>query len=74
MRLRLSDQDVAFRDEMREFFTTKVPQEIRDKVRDRRELTKDDIVESQRVLNAAGLAVPGWPVERGGRDWRNLQR
>ncbi len=74
MRLRLSDQDVAFRDEMREFFTTKVPQEIRDKVRDRRELTKDDIVESQRVLNAAGLAVPGWPVEWGGRDWTNLQR
>jgi alkylation response protein AidB-like acyl-CoA dehydrogenase len=74
MRLRLSDQDVAFRDEMREFFTTKVPQEIRDKVRDRRELTKDDIVESQRTLNAAGLAVPGWPVEWGGRDWTNLQR
>ncbi|TCI95639.1 acyl-CoA dehydrogenase family protein [Aeromicrobium sp. IC_218] len=74
MRLRLSDQDVAFRDEMREFFTTQVPQEIRDKVRDRRELTKDDIVQAQRVLNAGGLAVPGWPVEWGGKDWTNLQR
>jgi len=26
------------------------------------------------VLNAAGLAVPHWPVEWGGRDWTPLQR
>ncbi len=34
-----------------------------------RELTKDQFVESMRILNAAGLAVPHWPVEWGGRDW-----
>ena len=74
MRLELSTHDAAFREEMRTFFTTAVPQEIRDTVAARRELTKDQIVESQRVLNAAGLAVPGWPVEWGGRDWSPLQR
>ena len=26
------------------------------------------------ILNAAGLAVPHWPVEWGGRDWTPLQR
>ncbi|WP_435747771.1 acyl-CoA dehydrogenase family protein [Nocardioides sp. SYSU DS0663] len=74
MQLELSAEDAAFRDEMRTFFTTEVPQEIRDAVAERRELTKDQIVESQRVLNAHGLAVPNWPVEWGGQDWSPLRR
>ena len=74
MRLELSPEDAAFREEMRTFFTTAVPQEIRDAVAARRELTKDQIVESQRILNEHGLAVPNWPVEWGGQDWTPLQR
>jgi alkylation response protein AidB-like acyl-CoA dehydrogenase len=74
MRLELSADDAAFRDEMRTFFTTEVPQEIRDAVASRSELTKDQIVTSQQVLNAAGLAVPNWPTEWGGQDWSPLRR
>ncbi|MGY1730977.1 acyl-CoA dehydrogenase family protein [Geodermatophilus sp. SYSU D01045] len=74
MRLQLSPEMEAFRDEMRTFFTTQVPQEIRDTVAAHRHLTRDQYVEAQRVLNAAGLAVPHWPVEHGGRDWTPLQR
>ena len=74
MRLRLSDQDAAFRERMRTFFTTQVPQDLRDAVAARQELTKDHTVRAQRVLNAAGLAVPAWPVEWGGRGWTALQR
>ena len=74
MRLRLSAEDLAFRAELREFFTTKVPQRIRDAVAAREDLTKDDYVETQRILNAAGLAVPAWPTEWGGRGWTTLQR
>ncbi|WP_299050215.1 acyl-CoA dehydrogenase family protein [uncultured Nocardioides sp.] len=74
MQLELSEQDAAFRAEMREFFTTKIPQEIRDVVASRGELSKDDIVTSQRILNAEGLAVPHWPAEWGGRDWTPLRR
>lgn len=74
MKLQLSAEDTAFREEMRTFFTTKFPQDIRDRVAARQELTKDDLVRSQQVLNAAGLAVPNWPVEWGGRDWTPLQR
>jgi len=74
MQLALSAEDAEFRDEMREFFTTKIPQEIRDAVRDRRELTREQIVESMQVMNAAGLAVPNWPTEWGGRDWSPLRR
>jgi alkylation response protein AidB-like acyl-CoA dehydrogenase len=74
MRLQLSDEDLAFREEMHTFFTTKIPQQIRDTVAARRDLTKEQIVETQQILNASGLAVPGWPVEWGGKDWTTLQR
>jgi alkylation response protein AidB-like acyl-CoA dehydrogenase len=74
MQLELSPEDQAFRDEMRLFFTTKVPQHIRDTVAARHEVSKDQLVETQRILNDAGLAVPHWPAEWGGRGWTPLQR
>jgi alkylation response protein AidB-like acyl-CoA dehydrogenase len=74
MQLALSAEDAEFRDQMREFFTTKIPQEIRDAVRDRRELGKDAFVQTMQILNEAGLAVPNWPVEWGGQDWTPLRR
>lgn len=73
MQLALSDEERAFRDEMREFFTTKVDEDIRRTVAEGRELTKDQLVDSMRTLNAAGLAVPRWPVEWGGQDWTEIQ-
>ena len=73
MRLQLSPELEAFREEMRTFFTTQVPQEIRDTVAAHRHVSKEQYVETQRLLNAAGLAVPHWPVEWGGRDWTPLQ-
>jgi alkylation response protein AidB-like acyl-CoA dehydrogenase len=74
MQLQLSPEMQAFREEMRTFFTTQVPKEIRDKGAARRHPTKQDFVTTQQILNAAGLAVPHWPVEYGGRDWTPLQR
>ena len=74
MQLQLSPEDEKFRDEMRTFFTTEVSQEIRTAVAEGRELTKEQIVESQQTLNKAGLAVPHWPEEYGGRGWTELQR
>ncbi len=74
MRLELSEDDQAFREEMRTFFTTEVPEEIRRGVIEGEELSKEHIVEAMRVLNAAGLAVPHWPEEWGGRGWSELRR
>ena len=74
MRLALSDADRAFRDELREFFTTKIPAEIRDRARNDELRYPEDMVTTQRILNEAGLAVPNWPVEWGGKDWTPLQR
>ncbi len=74
MQLELSDEDQAFRQEMREFFTTQVSEEIRTAVTEGRDLTKEQLVESMRTLNEAGLAVPHWPEEYGGRGWSDLRR
>ncbi|MCY7400858.1 MAG: acyl-CoA dehydrogenase family protein [Nocardioides sp.] len=74
MQLELTAEDTAFRDKMRAFFTTEVPQEIRDTVLEGRHLSRDQIVESQRTLNAGGLAVPHWPTQWGGQEWSDLQR
>ena len=74
MQLALTEEETAFREEMRTFFTTEVPQEIRDTVASGRHVGKDGIVTTQRILNQAGLAVPNWPVEWGGRDWTPMQR
>ncbi|MCW2853109.1 MAG: mmgC 3 [Nocardioides sp.] len=74
MQLELSEDDQEFRAEMRAFFTTEVSEEIRRTVIEGRELTRDQIVEAQQTLNAAGLAVPHWPEEYGGRGWSELRR
>lgn len=74
MQLELSPEDQAFRAELRDYFTTRFPQEIRDAVIAGRELTKEQVVQSQQALNAEGLAVPHWPEEYGGRGWTDLQR
>ena len=74
MNLTLTDDELAFRDELRTFFTTEIPAAIRDRVAAGRSLGRDDIVTSQQILNARGLAVPNWPVEWGGKDWTAVQR
>ena len=74
MDLRFTPEEVAFRDDLRRFFRTEIPAEIRRKVAEGRHLSKEDIVASQRILNAQGLAAPHWPAEWGGRDWTPVQR
>ncbi|MFZ1485111.1 acyl-CoA dehydrogenase family protein [Nostocoides sp.] len=74
MERRLTPQEEAFRRELREFFTTQIPQHIRDKVAAGIELDQDDIATSHRIQHAAGYAVPYWPIEWGGQDWSDVQR
>jgi len=74
VKLALSDADVAFRDYLRDFFTRKFPADIRERVRTESLNYPEDAVNSMRILNEAGLAVPNWPVEWGGKDWTPLQR
>ncbi|MBF6355220.1 acyl-CoA dehydrogenase family protein [Nocardia higoensis] len=74
MKISLSPDEVAFRDELRQFYRTQIPAEIRDRVEHGRELSREDIVTTHKILNDNGLAVPNWPVEWGGKDWTPMQR
>jgi len=73
MDLTFTQGELAFRDEARHFFRTEIPERIRTKVAEGEHLSKDDIVTSQRILNARGWATPNWPVEWGGQPWSPVQ-
>ncbi|WP_234052978.1 MULTISPECIES: acyl-CoA dehydrogenase family protein [unclassified Xanthobacter] len=74
MDLRFTPEEIAFREEVRTFFHTKIPAEIRAKVSEGRKLAREDYVTSQRILNDKGWAVPNWPVAYGGQSWSAVQR
>ena len=69
MDLRFTPEEVAFRAEVREFFESNLPSDIRRKQMLGQRLTKDDIVNWQRILNKKGWVCPLWPVEYGGTGW-----
>ncbi|MGI4941577.1 MAG: acyl-CoA dehydrogenase family protein [Janthinobacterium lividum] len=73
MDLSFTPEERAFRAEMREFFTTQIPQRIRDEVQRGEHVSREDQVVAQRILNEHGLAVPHWPAQWGGRDWTPVQ-
>src|SRR5262244_466995 len=69
MDLRFTPEENAFRDEVRAFLRTALPDPIRRKMVAGRRLSKEDLVSWQRILNAKGWAVSHWPVEWGGTGW-----
>ncbi|MFD6399593.1 acyl-CoA dehydrogenase family protein [Nocardia sp. NPDC060249] len=74
MKLALSPEEVAFRDELRHFYATEIPADIRDRVKHGQDLSREDIVTANKILNDNGLCVPNWPVAWGGKDWTPMQR
>jgi pimeloyl-CoA dehydrogenase large subunit len=73
MDLNFTDEELAFREEARRFFRTAIPESIRSKVAEGEGLTRDDMINSQRILNQHGWATPNWPVEWGGKAWTPVQ-
>ncbi len=74
MQLALTPEEAAFRDELRTFFTTEIPAEVRERTRTGSGVDRDDIITSHKILNDHGLAVPNWPAEWGGRGWTPTQQ
>ena len=73
MDLSFSPEERAFRDEMRRFFRTEIPVDIRARAAKGEHVSKQDLVTVQRAMNKAGIAVPHWPVEWGGKNWTSIQ-
>ena len=74
MDLRFTDEENAFRAEVRAFIDGALPAALRRKMSEGRSLAKHEIVSWQRVLNEKGWATPGWPKACGGPGWSAVQR
>jgi len=74
MDLNYSPEETAFRDEVRAWIGANLPSELRDKVLNYRELTKDELLRWHTMLARKGWIAPHWPKEWGGTDWTVVQR
>jgi alkylation response protein AidB-like acyl-CoA dehydrogenase len=73
MDLSFTPQEQAFRDEVREFLRTKLPQRLSEKVRRQLHLSRDDMAEWHSILNARGWLAPHWPRQYGGTGWNVVE-
>ena len=69
MDLRFTDEELAFRDEVRAFFKTAVPADIRRKCEMGQRLSKEEMVRWVRILADKGWSCPAWAPEWGGTGW-----
>ena len=74
MRIEVSEADRAFRDEVRAFIAENLSPEVRTKVRDGCNLTREDVVGWMRAVSERGWICPNWPVDAGGPGWTPSQR
>jgi alkylation response protein AidB-like acyl-CoA dehydrogenase len=74
MDLSFSPEERAFRDEVRAFLASSLPDELRAKVRGEGRLTKADMDRWHAILNEKGWLAQNWPKEFGGAAWSPVQR
>lgn len=74
MDLNFTEEENAFREQVRVFLNEKLSPKIAAKVSAGIELEKSDILEWQAILNDKGWLAVNWPKENGGPDWDAIQR
>lgn len=75
MDINFSAEDIAFRDEVREFFDKEYDSEVSKSQADNHSSDyKSSIVAWQKKLHAKGWIAPDWPVEYGGTGWSSTQK
>jgi alkylation response protein AidB-like acyl-CoA dehydrogenase len=74
MNVTFTDEELAFRDEVRSFFRDETPEDIVEKRRQGIELGRDDQVLFQKCLYEKGWIAANWPVEYGGTGWTAVQK
>ena len=74
MNVSFTEEELAFRDEIRAFFSDKLPPEIRDKQKSGIPLEKEDYVRYQQLLHTQGWSGVNWPLEYGGTGWSAVQK
>jgi len=74
MKLTLSAEHEAFREEVRDFIEDNLPADTRRRVETGKTLLRDDYVRWQKILYDKGWIAPHWPVEYGGTGWDPIRR
>ncbi|MDP6842239.1 MAG: acyl-CoA dehydrogenase family protein [Rhodospirillales bacterium] len=74
MDFNFSEQDLAFRREVRDFMRRSLPAELREIAERGQRFGKEHFVRWHRILFERGWAAPSWPVEHGGPGWTPIQK
>ncbi len=76
MDLQLTDRDLAFRDEVRDFLNARLTPQLRAAGERTTSVFCDPqySLPWQRILNARGWAAPAWPAGHGGPGWSEMER
>ena len=74
MHVTFTPEEIAFRDEVREFFRTEVPEDIHARQAQHIALDPEDQVRFQKLLFDKGWVAPNWPVKYGGTGWSLVQK
>jgi len=68
-----SAEDLAFRDEVREFFATAYSADIQAGLKNP-DTYRETVITWQKILFEKGWVAPGWPKEYGGTGWTPTQK
>jgi alkylation response protein AidB-like acyl-CoA dehydrogenase len=74
MDLNYTDQDLAFREEVKTWLEANLPADLQHKVLNHLRLNKEEFVRWHKILAKKGWVAPAWPVEWGGTGWNATQR
>jgi alkylation response protein AidB-like acyl-CoA dehydrogenase len=74
MDLNYSQEESAFRDEVRGWLKANLPHNLRDKIANFEELGREDLLQWHKILARKGWVAPAWPKEFGGTSWNVVQR
>jgi alkylation response protein AidB-like acyl-CoA dehydrogenase len=73
--IKFSAEDLAFRDEVREFFTAEFDGTVAEQLNGSQGTDyKAGMIAWQKKLHAKGWIAPGWPTEYGGTGWSATQK
>ncbi len=74
MNIDYTNEQLAFRDEIRDFLAKSLPAGVKEKVRREEPPTREERLGWQRTLYERGWGAPAWPVEYGGTGWDAIER
>jgi len=74
MNIDLTEQELAFRAEVRQILKTDYPDDIRRKRDEGITLSREDMIRWQKILNKQGWFAVEWPLEYGGTGWTPVQK